>query len=241
MTFEIILLAALTLVAASVGTLTGFGTSTIMVPVLLFFFPLPLTLLFAGVIHWFGDIWKMMFFRSGLNLKLLLLFGATGIIASYIGASLIITIPEKMLSRLLGAFFLIYVGWLWFKPQWRLPERNTTALVGGVLSGFFAGVFGVGGAVRGAFLSAYNLPKSVYLFTSGAIAFFIDSTRLATYWSQGIRLNGSLLIALVVSIPASLAGAYVAKRIVGIIPQDRFRVVVAVFLAAVAIKFLIWP
>lgn len=241
MVLEVALLAGLTFIAAGVGTLTGFGTSTIMVPVLLLFFPLPLTLLFAGIIHWFGDIWKMVFFRSGLHVKLLLLFGAIGIVASYIGASLTLTLPEEILPRLLGAFLMLYVIWLWLNPQWQLPQRNTMALVGGVLSGFFAGIFGVGGAVRGAFLSAYNLPKSVYLFTSGAIALVIDSTRLLTYWTGGVRLNEPLLLALAVSIPMSLGGAYVAKQIIGKIPQEKFRVVIAVFLAAVAIKFLLWP
>ena len=64
---ELILLSLLAVIASGVGTLTGFGTSTIMLPVLLFFFPLPVTLLFAGIVHWFGDIWKMLFFRSGIN------------------------------------------------------------------------------------------------------------------------------------------------------------------------------
>lgn len=183
----------------------------------------------------------MLFFRSGVRWRLLLLFGATGLVASYLGASLIIAIPETTLSRLLGAFLLAYVGWLALNPKWQLPQRDTTALTGGALSGFFAGIFGVGGAVRGAFLAAYNLPKEVYLFTSGAIALIVDSTRLITYWSEEIRLPAMLLAALIVSMPASLVGAYIAKRIVNRIPQARFRMIVAVFLAAVAFKLLIWP
>lgn len=52
---ELTALIALTLIASCIGTMTGFGTSTIMVPVLSLFLPLPLVLLFAGIIHWFGD------------------------------------------------------------------------------------------------------------------------------------------------------------------------------------------
>ena len=238
MSGELVLLALLTLVASSIGTITGFGTSTIMVPVLLLFFPLPLTLLFVGVIHWFGDIWKMLFFRSGVRWRLLLLFGASGLLTSYGGASLVVALPEAILSRFLGVFLLLYVGWLWFAPQWRLPESNTTALAGGGLSGFLAGIFGVGGAVRGAFLAAYNLPKGVYLFTSGAIALVVDSTRLITYWSDGVRLPTALLWALLAAIPASFLGAYLAKRLVDRIPQKQFRAVIAVFLALVALTLL---
>jgi uncharacterized protein len=46
---DIALIAALTLVASAVGTLTGFGTSTIMVPVLASFLPVPQVLLLVGI------------------------------------------------------------------------------------------------------------------------------------------------------------------------------------------------
>jgi uncharacterized membrane protein YfcA len=46
---DIALIAALTLVASAVGTLTGFGTSTIMVPVLASLLPVPQVLLLVGI------------------------------------------------------------------------------------------------------------------------------------------------------------------------------------------------
>ena len=85
---EVILVCGLTLVAAGVGTATGFGTSTIMIPVMTLFVPLPIVLLFVGIIHLCGDVWKVLLFKSGLDWKLILGFGISGIVASYIGASL---------------------------------------------------------------------------------------------------------------------------------------------------------
>jgi len=64
---EILYITLITILAGGVGTLTGFGTSTIMVPILLFFLPLPQTLLLVGIIHWFGDIWKMFFSGKGFS------------------------------------------------------------------------------------------------------------------------------------------------------------------------------
>lgn len=86
---DILLLALLTVVASAVGTLTGFGTSTIMVPVLVLFLPLGETLLFVGIIHFFGDIWKMLIFRKGFSKwKLILAFGIPGAAFSFFGATL---------------------------------------------------------------------------------------------------------------------------------------------------------
>jgi len=157
---EIIYITLLTLVAGGIGTLTGFGTSTIMVPILLFFLPLPQTLLLVGIIHWFGDIWKILFFKKEIHWKLILTFGIAGIAPSYLGASIVFSASEKLLSQILGGFLVAYVLLVFFIPTFKIPKNAVTAVSGGVLSGFFAGIFGVGGAVRGVFLSAFDLPKS---------------------------------------------------------------------------------
>ena len=64
---ELTLISVLTLVGSVIGTVTGFGTSTIMIPALLFYYPLPQTLLLVGVIHFAGNIWKMAFFHRGCS------------------------------------------------------------------------------------------------------------------------------------------------------------------------------
>lgn len=230
----------LTLISSAVGTMTGFGTSTIMVPVLSLFLPLPQTLLFVGVIHWFGDIWKMVFFKKGFNVKLILLFGVPGIIFSFFAAKLPLELPEELLQRSLGLFLILYVLFLFVRPSWKIRPSNVSAAVGGSLSGFFSGIFGVGGAIRSTFLTTFNLEKSVFLFTSGVIGLLIDSSRLTQYMLSKIALDQSLVIALIVCIPVSFMGAYVAKRFVDKIPQKTFRLVIAVALFLVGIRYLVF-
>jgi uncharacterized membrane protein YfcA len=104
-----------------------------------------------------------------------------------------------------------------------------------------AGLFGMGGAVRGLFLTSFDLPKAVYIATAGAIALTIDTTRLTTYFAKGARLPNLLLWGLLLFIPASFLGAKIAQRIVGKIRQKHFRQVVAVFLFLVGIKLLLLP
>jgi hypothetical protein len=241
MDMDILLIALLTLVGSAVGTVTGFGTSTIMVPVMVSFYPLPQTLLLVGIIHWFGDIWKMLLFRRGARWRLILLFGVPGIAMSVVGGLLVFQAREEILARVLGAFLLAYVAFILFKGRFRLPETTATALLGGALYGLTAGIFGVGGAVRGAFLAAYDLPKEVYIFTAGAIGLVVDTGRLLTYWGQGAQLDPRLLWGLLLFVPVSFAGAKLGERVVAHIPQERFRTVIAVFLALIALKLLVLP
>ncbi len=118
---------------------------------------------------------------------------------------------------------------------------NAAALSGGALSGFFAGMFGIGGAIRSMFLSAFNLPKAVYIATAGAIGLLVDSTRIITYFTGSVILPDELWWGLFLFIPISFVGAKFAKHIVDKIPQDRFRSVIAIFLLLIGIKLIIWP
>ena len=141
-----------------------------------------------------------------------------------------IILRKPVLARVLGAFLLAYVGFLLVKGRFRLPETTATALLGGALYGLTAGIFGVGGAVRGAFLAAYDLPKEVYIFTAGAIGLVVDTGRLLTYWGQGALLDPRLLWGLLLFVPVSFAGARLGERMVARIPQERLRTVIAGFL-----------
>ena len=83
---EIAALAALALAAATVGSVTSFGTSTIMVPVLALFYPFEAVLLFTGIVHAANNVGKMTFFRSGIRWRLILMFGIPGLLVSFIGS-----------------------------------------------------------------------------------------------------------------------------------------------------------
>lgn len=237
---EVMLLGLLTLAASWIGTATGFGTSTVMIPVMVLVVPLPTALLFVGVIHLCGDVWKMLLFKKGLDWKLILGFGLSGIVASFLGASLSLNPKVIPLKQILGAFLLLYVGFLFLRRDWALPRTSGTAVCGGLLSGLFAGFFGVGGAVRSAFLAAFNLQKEVYIFTSGLIALFIDLTRVSRYLWGGVKLETALLLGLALSIPVSFLGAFLARTFLNRLPQQFFRLFVGLFLALVGAKLLLW-
>ena len=241
MSIEILAIGALTLIASVIGTMTGFGTSTVMIPVLLFWYPLPQALLLVGIIHWVGDIWKMILFRKGATWNLLFLFGLPSVLAAYAGARLTLTTEPMLLLRFLGAALIAYTFFLLFYSSWKLPKTNSTAVAGGAVSGLMAGIFGVGGAVRAAFLAAFDLPKHVYIFTAGAIALMTDSIRLLTYGIGNVNLPKELWYGLILFLPLSFVGAWFAKKIVGQVPEKAFRQVIAIFLALVGLKFLLFP
>jgi len=238
---EVVLILIVVIVASLIGTLTGFGLSTLMIPVLVLFYPMPETLLFVGAIHWVNDLWKLVLFRQGVRWPLILSFGIPGVLATILAARLLFSISGVVLARILGVFLIVYVVFLLTKSAFKVRQSTTTGAIGGALSGFFAGIFGMGGAIRALFLTAFDLPKAVYLATAGAIAIAIDTPRLATYIWQGARLEPLLLWGMLLFVPASFLGAKAGKRFVDRIPERHFRKVIAIFLFIVGAKLLINP
>ena len=75
-----------------------------------------------------------------------------------LGASLVFNVSSVLLSRILGIFLIGYVVYLFVKSSFRIKPTLWAGACGGALSGFLAGIFGIGGAVRGVFLPAFGLP-----------------------------------------------------------------------------------
>jgi len=237
---DLLQIAIVTVVSAFVGTVAGFGTSTIMIPVLLFFLSPAEAILFGAIVHWFGDLWKIALFPSGFDRQLIVLFGVTGFAASFVGAALSLDVDAQMLSRSLGAFLVVHAVVLLANAEMKLPVGRGTALVGGVLSGFFAGLFGIGGAVRSAFLSLFKLPKATYIATLGAIGLLVDSTRIITYVAGGTRIPERFWWGMPLFVAVSFAGAWVGKSVVGRIPQRVFGNVVAGGLFLLGVRLVLF-
>lgn len=236
---DLLLFSLLTFISSVIGTSTGFGTSTIMIPILSFFLPFPQTLLFVGVIHFMGDIWKISLFKKGFDPKIILLFGIPGLIVSFFSAKLPLAAPAPTLKGLFGIFLILYTAFIYLKPAWKVKPVSSNAILGGLLSGIFSGIFGIGGAVRSLFLSAFDLPKSIFLFTSGVIGIMIDSGRLTQYVLSGTSLNMAITTILLICVPVSLFGALLAKKIVDLVPQRSFRNFVSLALFIVGIYYVV--
>ncbi len=103
---EVVLILIIVVVASTVGTLTGFGLSTIMIPVMVLFYPMPETLLFVGAIHWFSDLWKLLLFREGIRWRLILSFGIPGMAATILAARLLFSISGTVLGASSACFSL---------------------------------------------------------------------------------------------------------------------------------------
>lgn len=220
-----------------VGTIAGFGSSTVFLPLALLFVDFKTALTLVALFHVFGNMGRIGFFRHGLDKNMLTKFGLPSVFFTILGASLVSYISQSLLKGMLGIFLVGYSLLVLWKNTFKISPTLLTSVVGGGASGFLAGLIGTGGALRGAFLTGFELPKEKYIATAAAIALAVDMTRIPVYLSQGF-LESQYYWYVPVLFAIAFAGSFTGKQIVTRISQKQFKKGVLVAIVAIGVKFI---
>jgi uncharacterized membrane protein YfcA len=223
--------------AEVVGTVAGFGSTMILLPVALIFFDFKTALVLVGFVHLFGNVARMLFLRGKVQWRMWWHFSWSGVLAAVIGAVLVLKLDPAVLQLLLGVFLVGYGIFALCKPHFRLKQTTGSMVSGGVSSGFLAGLLGTGGALRGAFLSAYGLLKERHIATGAAIAIVVDGVRLPVYLQEGL-LGSEQYWMLPILLVLAAAGAYAGKGLVHKLSQKLFNKIVLIALIVAGLNFI---
>jgi uncharacterized membrane protein YfcA len=225
--------------AAAGATIAGFGSSALLIPVAFSFFDLRTAIFLVACFHLFNNLFKIRLFWDKIDFRTFCFFGIPSICFAFGGAALIALLPLELISKILAVFLIVYAVYSLFKPKLAIKKSQWTAMLGGSLSGFFAGLIGLGGAIRSSFLVAFNLPKEVYVATSAMIAVVIDFTRIPTYIFTGSVQPSSELFLIPLLIVSAYFGVRLGKVLLSRINQLTFRRIVSIALLLVGLKLLI--
>jgi len=224
--------------AAAAATIAGFGSSTLLIPVALMFMDVKTGVFLVACFHLFNNLFKIRIFWRQIDRQTFLLFGVPSIIFAFLGAVFINRVDVHMLKKAVAVFLLLFAVYSLVRPRFQIPKAKWSAILGGGLSGFLAGLIGLGGAIRSSFLIAFSLPKEVYIGTSAMIAFVIDLTRIPTYLIGGSVQDNSYFHLLPFLLITAFLGVRTGKALLGRISQDKFRTCVLIAVLLVALKLL---
>ena len=79
-----IIFLAVALGAEVLGTITGFGATTVLLPVAALLYPLPVAIAYSALFHGLGTAWRSVFFARGINWRIALAFGLPALLFSRI-------------------------------------------------------------------------------------------------------------------------------------------------------------
>jgi hypothetical protein len=226
------------LIAEIIGTMAGFGSSTIFLPLAMLFVDFKTAIILVAIFHLFGNLGRITFFRQGFDKRVILQFGVPSVLLSLLGAFLIGVFPQPVLKLILGVFLIVTSMSFLTKPGLKFPPNTSAFIVGGSITGFITALVGTGGALRATLLQGFNIEKIKYIATAATIALGTDVTRIPVYLSQGF-LTEQYYLYIPILFGIALAGSFIGRRIVGRINQELFRKIVLIAIVLVSIKFII--
>ena len=229
MSFHDFILPVLAFFSEVIGTVSGFGSSTFFIPIAIYFEKFELVLALTAFLHCFSNIFKLVLFRNSLSFDLIKKMALPYLILTFVGSLMAVYFSAEVWSRLLGFFLVVLsIVFIWksrFQNK-KWPAPVIYSVIG--FSGFFTGLIGTGGALRGLALAFLNLEKSTFVAVSAAIDFGGDFVRLLVYlrnqfmdWSQWYYLPLLLF--------AGYLGPRVGQMILLRIHQQQFEKIVAGF------------
>lgn len=216
---------ALAFLAEIIGTVSGFGSSILFVPLASLFFDLKTVLGITAVFHVFSNLSKIALFREGIDRNIALKLGLPAVIAVIIGAWLTTMIDTQWLE--LGMNFMLVALAIFMMVRFHktIEQSNRNLYTGGILSGLMAGLVGTGGAIRGITLAAFQLPKYLFIATSAFIDLGVDSSRAVVYVANGyFQKEHLVLVPFLIGI--SVVGSYTGKKILEYTSERIFRYIV---------------
>lgn len=234
---QLLLLAVVAFLAATLAAVSGFGGAAVLLPVLVLVFGVRDAIPILTVAQLIGNASRVWFNRRELDWKVVGWFALGGVPMAFLGGLLFATAPLKALTRLLGAFLLVIVVWRHARPTpKRLPLRGFTALGAG--SSFLSALLGSVGPLMAPFFLAYGLVKGAYIGTEALATVVMHVTKLVAYHQAAVLSGSAVLVGLALG-PLMVAGSYAGKHIVDRLPERVFVVIIEAVLVVAGLLFLI--
>ncbi|SBT41545.1 sulfite exporter TauE/SafE family protein [Micromonospora auratinigra] len=236
MTATLLVASAAAFLLAALSAVTGFGGGVLLLPVFTALFGLRVAVPVLTLAQLSSNAARVWLNRRELRPRLVGRFAAGAVPFALAGALLLAHAPLAALKRLLGVFLLAVVVWRRCgRAPGRPSERSFVAV--GAASGIGSALLGSVGPLTAPFFLAYGLTRAAYVGTEAAAALTLHLSKTAGYAAAGL-LSGRVLLLGAALTPATLAGAWVGRRVVGRISDRAFVALVEAGLVAAALLFL---
>src|SRR6201998_595125 len=231
------LLAGVAFIAALLAAVPGSGVAEVLLRMLVFVFGVREAIPILTVAQLVGNGSRVWFNRHELDLRVVGWFALGGVPMALLGGFLFAHAPLAALTRVLGAFLILIVV-IRHLPKLSTfkPPLKSFALIGAA-SSFLSALLGSVGPLMAPFFLAYGLVKGAYLGTEALSTVGMHCSKLIAYRDSAVFPLHTILCGRLLG-TYKVAGTFAGKRVVDLLPERVFVVIIDLTLLAAGVLFL---
>jgi uncharacterized protein len=219
---DYLLILVVGLVAGTVGGIIGFGSSIMLMPVLVMSFgpreAVPVMALAAVM----ANLSRVLAWWRAIDWRAVAAYASTAVPGAALGARTLLVLPPRAVEIALGFFFIAMIG-----VRRVLAAQDVRLLpwhlaVAGAFIGFLTGIVVSTGPITVPVFLAYGLAKGAFIATEAAASLAVYVAKVIVFRSFGALPLAVIVKGLLVG-STLMAGAFVARRFVVTMPAERFR------------------
>lgn len=219
---DFVFILALGLAAGTLSGIVGFGSSIMLMPVLVIVFgPLQAVPIMA-IAAIMANLSRVLVWWRDVDWRTVAAYAATGAPFAALGAATLLVLPARIIEAALGVFFIAMIGVRRWMAAHDLELRLAHLALLGVPVGYLTGIvvstgpltapiFLAAGLVKGAFLSS-EAAASLAVYFAKAVVFRSFGALPWEIAAKGLIIGSTLM-----------AGAFIAKRFVLKMEAGQFR------------------
>jgi uncharacterized protein len=219
---DFVFILAVGLVAGTLSGIVGFGSSIMLMPVLVIVFgPLQAVPIMA-IAAIMANLSRVLVWWRVVDWRAVCAYSATAAPFAALGAATLLTLPTRVIEVALGLFFIAMIGVRRWMAAHQLKLRRVHLSLLGVPIGYLTGIVVSTGPMTAPIFLAAGLVKGAFLSSEAASSLLVYLAKVAVFRSFGALPWDIALKGLIVG-STLMAGAFVAKRFVLKMDPGRFR------------------
>lgn len=201
------------LVAGTLSGIVGFGSTTILMPLLVVVFGPKAAVPIMAVAAVFGNFGRVLVWWRVIDWRVVAAFSATAGIAVWLGARTMLAFEPVLLEAFLGTFFIAMIP----IRRWLASRDHRLSLAGvsacGAMIGYLTGIVANTGPINTPIFLAYGLTKGPFIGSEAMSSLVMFLSKTTAFWTFGVLPWEIVAQGVIVGITLMI-GAWLAKRFV---------------------------
>lgn len=225
------------LIAGTLSGIVGFGTSLMLMPVLVIAFGPREAVPIMAVAAIMANLSRVAVWWREVDWRAVGVYALTGIPAAALGARTLLVLPPHIVEAVLAVFFIAMIPMRRWLAAHDVRLKLWHLAVVGMVIGFLTGIVASTGPVNAPLFLSYGLVKGAFLGTEAMASLAVYGSKSLVFRSYGALPLEAITRGLIIG-SSITAGSFIAKRFVLTLETEKFNLLMDALLLASGLAML---